>query len=111
MSPTNSGAVANMVSASPTELALMDAKNVTQWAATIQPTPPARRHAFHDHRSQRRVTSRNNPVLRPPMVTRQNTKGSASMEISFPKIPVNPKMTTMPWSSSRLRVRGVIAAR
>ena len=42
MKPMNSGAVANMVSASPTELALMDAKNVTQWAATIQPTTPTR---------------------------------------------------------------------
>ena len=41
MNPMNRGAVANMVNASPTLLALMAAKNVTQCAATMHPTAAA----------------------------------------------------------------------
>ena len=95
MSPTNSGAVANMVSASPTEEALMEAKKVTQCAATSHPTAPAASNSLGRQACQPRRTDKNNAVVRPPMATRQNTSGSASMVMSLPRMPVNPKTTTM----------------
>ena len=52
---------------------------------------------------------KNAAVVNPPRVTRQNTRGSASIEMSLPKMPVNPKITTTPWSSNRLRVRADIS--
>ena len=74
----------------------MDAKNVTQWAATIHPTSAASATPRHVHACQRLAIHKNNAVVAPPRVTLQNTNGSASMLISLPRIPVNPKITTTP---------------
>ena len=95
MKPTNNGAVANIVNANPTELTLMDAKKVTQWAATNNPMPEARSKSLRGHAVHWLLNTRKPAVVSPPMVTRQNTRGSASMVITLPKIPVNPNTTTM----------------
>jgi hypothetical protein len=108
MNPMNNGAVANIVNAKPTLLTLIAAKNVTQWAATMHPTPAAWAKSRGAQRRHSRRQARYNAVETPPKDTRQNTSGSASNVINLPKIPVNPKMTTTPWRSHKLLVRPVI---
>ena len=73
-----------MVNANPTLLTLMAAKNVTQCAATMQPTAAARQIPGDQRRHSRRH-ARYNAVEIPPRDTLQNTSGSASNVINFPR--------------------------